>query len=60
MKKYRVLATMTTGFEAYIEAKDEDEAWNIVGEDEEEIVWVPLKRHGEWYVDRIEELKYEN
>ena len=60
MRKYRVVATMTTVFEAYVEAKDEDDAWLIAGEIDEDIIWVPLEKSGEWWVDRVEEVKYEN
>ena len=62
MPKYRVTATMDVGYEAIVEAPDEQTAWDIAGCKswaENAIGWVQVDEGHDWTLEGISEIDNE-
>jgi hypothetical protein len=56
MPKYRVTATMDVGYEAIVEAPDEDTAWSIAPSC---TGWVQVDEGHDWTLESIQEIEDE-
>jgi|TARA_B110000438_G_scaffold31065_1_gene30556 hypothetical protein len=55
MPKYRVVATLDVGYEAIIDAPDQDTAWEQARDDSESIKWKKIDDGHDWTLESIEE-----
>ena len=63
MPKFKVTATMDVGYEAIVEAPDEDTAWNMVTEEANEdswVGWVQVDDGHDWTLENIWEIDNDN
>ena len=54
LKKYKVTATKDVGYETFILAKDEDEAWTLANQ-EEDLEWSRVDDGHDWTIENVTE-----
>jgi hypothetical protein len=55
MPKFKVTATMDVGYEAIIEAPDEDTAWELAGDSGGDctVAWVQVDQGHDWTLENV-------
>ena len=53
LKRYKVTATKDVGYETFILAKDEDEAWGLANQ--EDLKWSQVDDGHDWTIENVTE-----
>ena len=54
LKKYKVTATKDVGYETFVLAKDEDEAWTLANQDD--LMWKRVDDGHDWTLENVREI----
>jgi len=57
MPKFKVTATMDVGYELIVEARNEDEAWQMAKDNDAD--WVQINEGHDWTLEGIKEVSDE-